>query len=107
MENNAQLEQGRFAFNDIHLYLRDSCYPDGYTKPDKLALQKRAKFFCTRGADLIYVGGSSFRLDPCLRPTPNYIASTHNIHTLHAHQHALRTQQYPLNCLPQPCYAHN
>ena len=54
MENDAQLEQGRFTFNDIHRYLRD-----GYTKPDKLALRKRAKFFCTRGADLIYVGGSS------------------------------------------------
>ena len=59
MENDAQLEQGRFTFNDIHRYLRDGCYPDGYTKPDKLALRKRAKFFCTRGADLIYVGGSS------------------------------------------------
>ena len=57
MENDAQLEQGRFTFNDIHRYLRDGCYPDGYTKPDKLSLRKRAKFFCTRGADFIYVGG--------------------------------------------------
>ena len=54
MENDAQLEQGRFTFNDIHRYLRDGCYPDGYTKPDKLALRKRAKFFCARGADLFY-----------------------------------------------------
>ena len=57
MENDPQLEQGRFTFNDIHRYLREGCYPDGYTKADKLALRKRAKFFCTRGADLIYVGG--------------------------------------------------
>ena len=33
-------EQGRFTFNNIHRYLRDSYYPDGYTKPDKLALRK-------------------------------------------------------------------
>ena len=49
MENDNQAEQGRFTFNDIHRYLHDGRYPDGYTK---LALRKRAKFFCTRGADL-------------------------------------------------------
>ena len=27
--------------------------------------------------------------------------------SIHAHQHGLRTQQYPPNCLPQPRYAHN
>ena len=32
---------------------------------------------------------------------------TNNIHTLHAQQHALHIQQYPPNCLPQSCYAHN
>ena len=52
MENDAQLEQGWFTVNDIHCYLRDGCYPDGYTKPDKLALRKRAKFFCARGVDV-------------------------------------------------------
>ena len=66
MKNNAQLEQGQFTFNDIHRYLRDGCYPDSYTKPDKLALKKQAKFFCTKGADLIYVKifrGSPFSHD--------------------------------------------
>ena len=56
--------RGQFTFNDIHRYLHDSCYPDGYTKPDKLALRKRANFFCARGADLIYGGGSSSKFLP-------------------------------------------
>ena len=59
IENDNQAEQGRFTFNDIHRYLHDGRYPDGYTKSEKLALRKRAKFFCARGADLFYVGGAS------------------------------------------------
>ena len=62
MENDNQAKQGRFRFNDIHHYLHDSRYPDGYTKSEKLALRKRAKFFCARGADLFYVGGASSTL---------------------------------------------
>ena len=78
MENDAQLEQGRFTFNHIHRYLHDGCYPSDYTKPDKLhvALRKRAKFLCTRGADLDQV---SFRL----RPTPAMLNS--NIHPQHTY----------------------
>ena len=30
MENDNQAEQGRFTFNDIHCYLHDGRYPDGY-----------------------------------------------------------------------------
>ena len=61
-ENDNQAEQGQFTFNDIHRYLHDGRYPDGYTKSEKLALRKRAKFFCARGADLFYVGGASSTL---------------------------------------------
>ena len=65
MENDNQAEQGRFTFNDIHRYLHDGRYPDGYTKSEKLALRKRAKFFCARGADLFYVGGASSKSLNC------------------------------------------
>ena len=58
MENDT-LEQGRFTFSIIHQYLRSGCYPHGYTKSDKQALRKRAKFFYVQGADLFYVGGQS------------------------------------------------
>ena len=56
--------------------------------------------FSVQGVPILFmsVDQVSFRL----RSTPamlnsNYIAFTHNIHALHAHQHALRTQQYPPN----------
>ena len=48
-----------------------------------------------------------YHTDPALL-TPCSIATTLHPPTIyHAHQHALHTQQYPPNCLPQPCYAHN
>ena len=65
MENDNQAEQGRFTFNDIHRYLHDGRYPDGYTKSERLALRKRAKVFCPRGADLFYVGGASSKSLNC------------------------------------------
>ena len=30
IENDNQAEQGQFTFNDIHRYLHDGRYPDGY-----------------------------------------------------------------------------
>ena len=66
MENDNQAEQGRFTFNNIHRYVHDGRYPDGYTKSKKLALRKRTKFFCARGADLFYVGGASSKSLKCL-----------------------------------------
>ena len=50
---------GRFAYATIHCYLDCGVYPKDFSKSDKLALRKRAKYFCTKGADLYYVGGSS------------------------------------------------
>ena len=50
---------GRFAYATIHSYLDCGVYPKDFSKSDKLALRKRAKYFCTKGADLYYVGGSS------------------------------------------------
>ena len=60
---------GRFAYLDCGVYPKD------FSKSDKLALRKRAKYFCTKGPDLyvvvspllglglacetMYVGGSS------------------------------------------------
>ena len=49
---------GRFAFSDIHNYLRCGIYPDSFTKPDKQALRK---FFTQKGDKLFYCGGQSKR----------------------------------------------
>ncbi len=49
-------DQGRFTPNVIHDYLRNGCYSDGFSKSDKQALRKQAKFFVAKGADLCYVG---------------------------------------------------
>ena len=65
-ENLSQLEDfdgdncdGRFAYATIHSYLDCGVYPKDFSKSDKLALRKRAKYFCTKDGDLYYVGGSS------------------------------------------------
>ena len=50
-------KDGRFRYRDIHRYLSSGIYPDGYGKPDKQALRKRAKFFRAKDAELFHVGG--------------------------------------------------
>ncbi len=54
--------EGRFKYREIHQYLRGGLYPEEYSKTDKAALRKRAKFFTCDGSDLFYVGGVSSML---------------------------------------------
>ena len=49
-------KDGRFTFNEIHQYLLQAVYPSSFSKSDKQALRKRAKFFSVNGADLYYTG---------------------------------------------------
>ena len=37
-----------FSYSEIYRYLSLGVYPDDYSKPDKQALRKRAKFFRAR-----------------------------------------------------------
>ena len=48
-----------FFYETVRSYLNCRTYPDSFSKADKLALRKRAKYFCIKGADLYYVGDSS------------------------------------------------
>ena len=50
-------KDGRFSYKQIFSYLSDGQYPPGFSKADKLALRKRAKFFEAKGSDLYYCGG--------------------------------------------------
>ena len=50
-------KESRFTNCDIFVYVKDGKYPDDYTKDEKRALRKRAKFFVARGTTLYYVGG--------------------------------------------------
>ena len=54
---------GRFTYNQLHVYLRDGSYPESYTMANKAALRKRAKFFTSEGSDLFYVGGPPSKLE--------------------------------------------
>ena len=45
-------KEGKF---DIFAYVNDGKYPSEFTKDEKRALQKRAKFFVAKGTSLYYV----------------------------------------------------
>lgn len=47
---------GKFSYQEIQEYLQQQKYPLGYTKADKLALRKRAKFFTVDDGILYYTG---------------------------------------------------
>ena len=53
IEDTVRTADGRFTFSEIHRYLQDKSYPDGYTKADKTALRKM-NFFSFKGSDLFY-----------------------------------------------------
>lgn len=56
-KNDAAKEQeGRFTYSEINDYLLSQKYPVGFTKADKLALRKRAKFFKINDGQLYYTG---------------------------------------------------
>ena len=44
-EDNAQEQEGRFSYSEIHDYLASQKYPIGFSKADKLALRKRSKLY--------------------------------------------------------------
>lgn len=50
-------KESRFTNCEIFAYVKDGKYPADYTKDEKRALRKRAKFFVARGTELFYVGG--------------------------------------------------
>ena len=49
-------QEGRFSYSEINDYLLSQKYPAGFTKADKLALRKRAKFFKIKDGQLYYTG---------------------------------------------------
>lgn len=57
-------KDGRFSFSEIHRYLSAGIYPDDFSKPDKQALRKRAKFFRAKNTALYYVGGHKGDSEP-------------------------------------------
>ena len=50
-------KEGKFEYSDIFAYVNDGKYPSEFTKDEKRALRKRAKFFVAKGTSLYYVGG--------------------------------------------------
>ena len=54
MASDEEKKDGRFSFEEIHQYLLQGVYPSTFSKSDKQALRKRAKFFAVKGADLYY-----------------------------------------------------
>ena len=45
---------GQFTFKEIHKSFLQGVYPSSFSKSDKQALRKRAKFFAVKGADRSY-----------------------------------------------------
>ena len=63
-----------FTKPSVVIYLNCRTYPDSFSKTDKLALQKRAKYFCIKGANLYYVGGFSSKFTALVTESyKNYI----------------------------------
>ena len=58
MASDDGYKDGRFTFKEIHKYLVQGVYPSSFSKSDKQALRKRAKFFTVKGAELYYTGRS-------------------------------------------------
>ena len=54
MASDDGYKDGRFTFKEIHKYLVQGVYPSSFSKSDKQALRKRAKFFIVKGAELYY-----------------------------------------------------
>ena len=50
---------GKFSYQAIFNYLRDGCYPEGFSKSEKGSLRKRSKFFAIKEADLFYKAKSA------------------------------------------------
>ena len=50
---------GRFTYDQLFNYIREGAYPKGWTKEDKQAMRKRARYFEVKGSNLYYVGGPS------------------------------------------------
>ena len=50
-------QDGRFSFTEIYHYIKEGKYPNSFSKPDKQALRKRAKFFIIKDTQLYYIGG--------------------------------------------------
>ena len=50
-------QDGRFSFTEIYHYIKEGKYPNGFSKPDKQALQKRANLFIIKDMQLYYIGG--------------------------------------------------
>ena len=56
-EDLEEHQDGRFSFAIIYTYIKDRRYPNDFSKSDKHALRKRAKFFKFKDTQLYYVGG--------------------------------------------------
>ena len=50
-------KEGRFEYSEIYAYVKEGTYPSDYSKEEKRALRKRAKFFTVKGTMLNYIGG--------------------------------------------------
>ena len=56
MASDDGYKDGWFTFKEIHKYLLQGVYPSSFSKSDKQALRKRAKFFAVKGVELYYTG---------------------------------------------------
>ena len=45
-------KEGKFEYSDIFAYVNDGKYPSEFTKDEKRALRKRAKFIVAKGTSL-------------------------------------------------------
>ena len=50
-------QDGRFSFTEIYHYIKEGKHLNSFSKPDKQALRKRAKFFIIKHMQLYYIGG--------------------------------------------------
>ena len=63
MASDDGYKDGRFNFKEIHKYLVQGVYPSSFSKSDKQALRKKAKFFTVKGAELYYTGSGENQND--------------------------------------------
>ena len=59
LKDTTNFQEGCFSYSEIHNYVAKRCYPEGFSKEDKLGLRKRSKYVAVRQENLYYVRGKS------------------------------------------------
>ena len=52
------IQEGKFNYSDIYQYISQKTYPSSFTKEEKRALRRRAKYFDHDEGQLTYIGSS-------------------------------------------------